>query len=154
MRKEEQKLLLEQIDRRIAAIQNIDDLVISEQNWISTIRKSLNMTLSQLAKRMNTTKQNVQTIEMREREGKVTIGKLAQAADALECKLVYAFIPKEGSLKKMIENQAFNTAKQIVLRTSQTMKLEDQENNPERINKAIKELSEKIQSELPKYLWD
>ena len=40
------------------------------------------------------------------------------------------------------------------MRTSHTMKLEDQENSEERIKKAIKDRAEKIKNELPKYLWD
>jgi hypothetical protein len=34
------------------------------------------------------------------------------------------------------------------------MRLEDQENNPKRIQKAIKEKTEELKSEMPKYLWD
>ena len=45
-------------------------------------------------------------------------------------------------------------AEEIVMRTSHTMKLEDQENSEERIKKAIKDRAEKIKNELPKYLWD
>jgi transcriptional regulator with XRE-family HTH domain len=35
-----------------------------------------------------------------------------------------------------------------------SMKLEDQENNPARIQKAIKEKANEIKMEMPKYLWD
>ena len=40
------------------------------------------------------------------------------------------------------------------MRTSHTMKLEDQENTQERLQKAIKDRAEKIKQEMPKYLWD
>jgi hypothetical protein len=45
-------------------------------------------------------------------------------------------------------------AKEIVLRTSNTMQLEDQENSKERIEKSIKNKTEEIKTEMPKYLWD
>ena len=45
-------------------------------------------------------------------------------------------------------------AKQIVQRTSHSMSLEDQENIPERIKKAIKDKAEQIKNEIPRYLWD
>jgi Zn-dependent peptidase ImmA (M78 family) len=67
---------------------------------------------------------------------------------------LYAFIPKEDSLEKMIERRAHEVAKEIVMRTSHTMKLEDQENTEERLQKAIKDRAEKIKLEMPKYLWD
>lgn len=40
------------------------------------------------------------------------------------------------------------------MRTSHTMKLEDQENREERLQKAIEDRAEQIKQEVPKYLWD
>ena len=54
----------------------------------------------------------------------------------------------------MLEKRALKIAEEIVMRTSHTMKLEDQENSEERLEKAIKYRAEKIKNELPKYLWD
>ena len=54
----------------------------------------------------------------------------------------------------MIEKRANDLAKEIVFRTSISMKLEDQENNPKRVQKAIKEKVEELKLEMPKYLWD
>jgi hypothetical protein len=54
----------------------------------------------------------------------------------------------------MIEKRAKELAQKIVLRTSNSMKLEDQENSGERIEKAIQEKTEEIKEELPKYLWE
>jgi peptidyl-tRNA hydrolase len=63
-------------------------------------------------------------------------------------------VPKNGTLQKMIEKRAFETAKKIVLKTSHTMMLEEQENSPGRIKKAIEDRAKKIAEEIPKYLWD
>jgi hypothetical protein len=68
--------------------------------------------------------------------------------------LVYGFVPKDGSLDALIDRKARELATQIVLRTSQTMKLEDQENTPERIKKAIEERANAIKAEMPKMLWN
>jgi hypothetical protein len=54
----------------------------------------------------------------------------------------------------MIEKKALVIAKQIVLKTSHTMALEDQQNNTARIKKAIKDRAQQIKNEMPKYLWD
>ena len=40
------------------------------------------------------------------------------------------------------------------MRTSQSMKLEEQENSKERQQQAIKERTEDLKREIPKYLWD
>ena len=45
-------------------------------------------------------------------------------------------------------------ARKIVQRTSTTMKLEDQVNSKERIEKAIKERAAEIINKTPKILWD
>ena len=68
--------------------------------------------------------------------------------------LVYGFVPKDGSLDALVERKARVLAKQIVLRTSNTMKLEDQENSQERIEKAIEERANAIKTEMPKTIWD
>ena len=57
-------------------------------------------------------------------------------------------------MEKLIERKAHQLAIKIVMRTSGTMKLEDQENSPERIKKAIAERTSEIVDELPKMLWD
>jgi hypothetical protein len=57
-------------------------------------------------------------------------------------------------LDALIERRAAEIATQIVLRTSNTMKLEDQANSNERIEEAIKERATAIKNEMPKILWD
>jgi len=68
--------------------------------------------------------------------------------------LVYGFVPNDGSLDALIERKAKDLATQIVLRTSNTMKLEDQENTRQRIEKAIEERAFILRNEMPKILWD
>ena len=69
-------------------------------------------------------------------------------------KLVYGFIPKAGSLEKMIENRAKEIAEEIVRRTSASMVLEDQGNTETRLRKAIQEKTAELKHEMPRYLWD
>ena len=68
--------------------------------------------------------------------------------------LVYGLVPKDGSIEKLIDRKAKELATRIVLRTSNTMKLEDQENTQQRLKKAIEERTAVIKNELPKILWD
>lgn len=57
-------------------------------------------------------------------------------------------------MEALIDRKAEELAKEIVRRTSNTMKLEDQENSRQRIEKAIAERTMAIKSEMPKALWD
>ena len=147
-------LALEQLDKKMKKFEELAEIPIPPNGWINLIRNTLNMSLRQLGKRLSITSQSVKEIEMREAEKKITLEKLNEVAEALNLKLVYGFIPKDKSLEKMIENKSLALAKQIVLKTSHSMALEDQQNEPSRIEKAIKERALQIQNEMPKYLWD
>jgi predicted DNA-binding mobile mystery protein A len=109
---------------------------------------ALGMTLQQLANKLSISKQCVQEIEMREKEGAITIKMLRKTARALDMEPAYGFVPKE----KYIEIKARSLAEKIVSRTSYTMKLEDQGNSNKRIKKPIEERTAIIKQQLPKAL--
>lgn len=93
-------------------------------------------------------------MERRELEGTLSLKTLRETANALDMKLVYGFIPKDGSLEKMIDRKAHDIAAKIVGRTSVTMNLEGQGNSEERLKAAIEELAYEIKTQMPKQLWD
>ncbi len=149
-----QKLIMEQMNAKILQLKKAENLVIPSSGWVYSIRKALGMSMRQLGLRMGITPQSVKEIEEREQNETISIKVLRQFGRSLDLKFVYGFIPKNGSLEEIIENRAYELAKDIVYRASVTMKLEDQENNPKRIQKAIREKSYEIKHEMPKYLWD
>jgi predicted DNA-binding mobile mystery protein A len=149
-----QRLILEQTDKKILFLKKVDGLVMPSVGWVYSIRQALGMSLRQLGNKLNITPQSVKEIEEREKNGTVSLKVLKQFGQALNLKLVYGFIPVNGSLEEMIEKRAYDLAKEIVDRTSISMKLEDQANNPKRVQKAIKEKADQLKLEMPKYLWD
>ena len=148
------KLQIQQLSDKIEKLVAMATVVMPSIGWIKTIRTGIGMSLEQLGKKLSVTKQAIQDIENRERDGSITIKSMHEIANALDMKFVYAIVPKNGSLDEMIENRALEIAKVIVQRTSNTMKLEDQANSKERIQKAIKERAEEIINKTPKILWD
>ena len=149
-----QKLIIEQINNKLKAYSKVNLSNMPSTGWINTIRISVKMTLEQLGKRINTTKQGAKKVEEREADGSITLNALKEAANALDMDFVYGFKPRKGSIFKMIDETALKKATIIVMRASKTMELEDQKVNEERLNKAIKEKAQEISSNLPKYLWD
>ncbi|MTI29860.1 mobile mystery protein A [Cytophagales bacterium RKSG123] len=149
-----QKLQIEQLETKIRAFAPLSSIAIPPTGWVKAIRLALGMSLQQLANRLSITKQSVQEIEKREKDGAISIKSLREAARALDMELVYGFVPKDGSLDALIERKARELATKIVSRTSTTMKLEDQENSQERIKKAIDERTTILKNEIPKVLWD
>ena len=148
------KLQAEQLESRIKLFSPTSKLPNPPTGWIRAIRLALGMSLKQLANKLSITKQSVQEIEMREKEGAITLKMLRKTARALDMELVYGFVPNGGSLEKYIDTKARSLAEKIVSRTSNTMKLEDQGNTNQRIKKAIDERTAIIKQELPKALWD
>jgi hypothetical protein len=67
---------------------------------------------------------------------------------------VYGFLPKESSIERTIDKRAQQVARDVVMRTSHTMKLEEQENREERLQRAIKDRADILKQEMPKHLWD
>ncbi len=152
--KKQHTLLLEQLDKKLEIFNVLREVSTPTNGWIHAVRTGINMSLRQMGNRLSITPQSMKETEQREKEGSITIKNLREAGKALDMQLVYGFIPKEASLQKMIEQKAYEIAKEIVQRTSHSMMLEDQENSRERIEKAIKERAEEIKNEMPGYLWD
>lgn len=147
-------LQLQQLNDKIVGFAKLKQVAVPPTGWIKAIRVSLGMSLQQLGNKLSISKQGVLDIEKREKEGAITIKSLREIARALDMQLVYGFIPNDGSLEALIEKRANQIAKEIVMRTSNTMHLEDQGNSKKRIEKAIEERAEIIKNEMPKILWD
>lgn len=147
-------LQIQHLNTKMLALTPLQKIAIPPTGWIKAIRSALGMSLQQLGNKLSITKQSVLDIEKREKDGTITLKALREVAKALDMQLVYGLVPNDGSLEALIERKAKELATQIVLRTSGTMKLEDQENTKQRIEKAIQERALAIQHEMPKILWD
>lgn len=143
-----------QLSNKIEKFKELNNVQNPPSGWIKALRTSLGISLEQIANKLNTTKQNIQSFEKRENEKSITLKSLNDIAEVMDMKLVYALIPKDGSLDLLIARKAEEMAKEIVARTSQTMKLEDQQNSEERIKEALEERKKEIIQKMPKSLWD
>ena len=147
-------LQLQQLNSKMLSFAALKQVAMPPTGWIKAIRTAIGMSLQQLGNKLNVSKQGVMDIEKREKDGSITIKSLREIATAMDMQLVYGFVPNDGSLEALIEKRAKELATQIVLRTANTMKLEDQANSKKRIEAAIKERATAIQNEMPKILWD
>ena len=148
------RLLIEQLDQKLAEFKDAGMVLLPQKGWINTIRTTLNMTRDQLGTKLKLTKGAIQKIEEREATGQITINKLRDVGQALDMLFVYGFVPKNGTIDNLINSKAEKLARKIVLRTNQNMKLEDQGIGDERINESIKDLASEIKREMRKSLWD
>ncbi len=147
-------LPVQQLNSRIAEFSGINKMVVPSIGWLKTIRTALGMTMEQLGNKLNVTKQAIADLEKRESEGSITLKSMKEVADAMDMKLVYGFVPKDGSLEALINRKANDLAQKIVMRTHTTMGLENQALSQKSLKKAIEERAMAIKYEMPKILWD
>lgn len=147
-------LQLQQLNSKMSAFSALKEVAIPPTGWIKAIRTAIGMSMLQLGNKLSISKQAVLDIERREKDGSITIKSLREIGKAIDMELVYGFVPTDGSLDALIEKRAAILAAEIVMRASNTMKLEDQGNSNERIEMAIKERTASIVNEMPKILWD
>jgi len=150
----QKKLLVEQLDRKLKPFFGIEKIQVPDKGWIHSIRTTLNMTLEQLGQKLNITKQGVKRIEESEASGTITLKSLKEVGTALEMKFVYGFVPLYSSIEKLIDQKAQKLAEKIVLRTNHNMMLENQGTDKESIKRAIQELTIEIKQEMRKSIWD
>ena len=142
-------LQIQILDRHIAEICVCDR---PDEGWIAAIRKSLGMSVRQLAERIGVTQQSTARLESNEAEDSITLKSLRKAAEALDCRVVYALIPNEGSLDAAIRKQAIKKATGIVKDVDHSMQLEAQ--GVGNVEAKIKEMADDLAKTPNSKLWD
>lgn len=154
MKDPKQKLVIEHLDAKLQKFAPLLHNPVPEEGWINTVRTALKMSYRQFGKQLGKSNNAATSIEKREKEKSITLKSLEEAGRALNMKLVYGFVPIDGSLEKMIENRARELAVEIVKTTSNTMALEDQKNTDNRLKKAVEDKAKQLVYEMPRHLWD
>src|ERR1700694_2023283 len=77
------------------------------KGWIKAIREALGMTAEQLGRRLGVKQPSVIQAEKSEARGSIELATLRRVADALDCTLVYAFVPKKP-LEETVRARARN----------------------------------------------
>ncbi len=113
-----------------------------QKGWIRAIRDALGMTAEQLGERLGITQPSVQRLEMSEAEDTIQLNTLRRVAEALNCEVVYALVPRH-SLQTLYDSAAHTVARRELGAISHSMALEDQavedEDEDERLRRFIAE---------------
>ncbi|BAV34954.1 DNA-binding protein [Sulfuricaulis limicola] len=153
MVKKYQKTALEQLDASLVRFAPLRDLPPPKKGWIRAIRDALGMSGRQLGRRMGVSKMWVGDMERLEASGATTLKTLRRAAEAMDCMLVYAIVPKT-TLKDTLLKQARQKVRQDLARASHTMALEDQALAKDEAAKATEAAAASLLHKLPKTFWD
>lgn len=120
--------------------------------WIRAVRKSLGMSIRQLATRMGVSQQAVSRLETKELNETVSIKTLRKAAEALDCHLVYALIPNDGGLQGILRKQAIIKARDLASAVDHSMRLEAQ--GVGNLQQKIKETADELVKNPNSKLWE
>lgn len=121
--------------------------------WVRAIRQGLGLTAVQLARRLGIRPSSVAGLEKNEAEGKITLATLRRAAEAMDCTLVYALVPKK-SLQSMVEEAAEAAAKRELATSLHTMELEAQGLRGRDRREMLEALAAEIADAGGRRLWD
>ncbi|MCU1486619.1 MAG: HTH-Family Transcriptional Regulator [Actinomycetia bacterium] len=114
-----------QLDARFERLRPLLQERRPPRGWVRAVRDALGMSTAELAKRMGVAQTRISAIERGEAEGTIKVDTLRRAADALDCDLVYVFVPRT-TLDEAVQAQARRKATAHLRRVAHTMRLEDQ----------------------------
>lgn len=142
-----------QLDKRLNVLATPDALARPARGWVKAIREALGMTADQLGRRMEVSRQRVLELEESEARGAVTLESLERAAHALDCRLVYALVPRVP-LDELVQERATKLARKQLRATGHSMALEDQAVNPADEEEQLKRLSQELIDKSGSVLWE
>lgn len=139
------------LDRRTILLRDTATMAPPSGGWIRSVREALGMSATQFAQRLGVARQTAQEQEQSEIDGSIGVMNLRRAAEALDCQLIYAFVPKT-SLEDLVRTQARRVASAELSRVDQTMLLEGQRvDQPEADERLLERIEELIGS---RQLWN
>jgi len=153
MRAQERASARKQLDKRLNILQNTDILTRPPRGWIKSIREAIGMTSAQLGKRLGVSQPRVYGIEKAEASGSITLESLERAAQALDCRFVYAIVPRKP-LEFLVEDRARELAKKRLRAISHSMALEDQRVDEADEQDHLKMLTQKLLHQPGSALWE
>lgn len=143
---------LRQLDDRLSKVREISTLEPPPDGWVRTLRQALGMTSEQLADRMGVTRQAVLQLEGAEQKRTATWTSLRKAAEAMDCEVVYAVVPR-GSLNQVLLRQGRKQAEKHVGRIAHSMKLDAHLVGPAEQDRQVEELAAHLAAERSRGLW-
>lgn len=148
MKPEYREIRLKQLSRSLAAFEKSKTVTRPKRGWLRAVREALGLKLNDVGRIAKTTRQLILYYEKSESADRISLGSLRRIADAMDCELVYAIVPKSGTLAQLAERKARDEATQRVLSVEHSMALENQAvgRTKELIDSETKQVSKKRRS--------
>lgn len=146
-------LRIQQVEASIQPFRSLLDRKPPHGGWVRAIREALGMTHAQLGHRAGKAQQTIEGMQRSEAAGTIQLGTLRQLAEAMGCQLVYAVVPVRP-IEEMRRERAVALAREMLQRTSHSMKLEDQAVGDDAERRTLERLITQLLAGNPRRLWD
>jgi predicted DNA-binding mobile mystery protein A len=111
------------------------------------------MSGTQLAKKLGVTKARISKAEQDEPCGSVTLKTMQTMAEVMDCKFVYAIVPKQN-VEDVIKQRAIEKASAQVKAASTHMALEAQSLSKEQLDFEVERIAAQIMDKIPSDFWN
>jgi len=142
-----------QLDKQLLPLRPFAQTPRPRKGWIREIRTVLGITAEQLARRVSVSQSTIAKLERSEEAETISLKSLHKVAEAMDCTLVYAFVPRE-SLEATLTRQAEQRAAKQMGRVEHSMQLEAQGRDPEEVARERQELAQEMIRTLARELWE
>lgn len=126
---------------------------LPKEGWLRTVRTALGMSGTQLANRLGVTRARISKAEQDEPHGSVTLKTVQSMAEAMDCRFVYAIVPKQN-VEDVIKERAIEKARAQVKAASIHMALEAQSLSKEQLEFEIERIAAQIIDKMPSDFWN
>lgn len=137
------QLRVDQLRRQLEPFMESRKMSRPAKGWIFAMRQVSGITLRDLAAKLGISHQTVAALEKSEAGDRITIKRLKEVAEQMDCQLVYAIVPRSGSIEAFAMAKDSQEVRRRATAVSHTMALEDQQ---------VGNVEEKIRTEMGKRL--
>jgi predicted DNA-binding mobile mystery protein A len=143
MKPEFKSLRIKQLDRSLKPFYEAMSVSRPQRGWLRAVREAVGVPLKEFAEKLGIKPSSAASLEKTEAEYRITLGSLREAADVLGCQLIYAMVPKSGTIQELAERRIKDAVSANVRAVEHSMALEDQ---------AVGNIDEKIREQTDRLL--
>ena len=140
MRDEPGNPKLRQLNRTLESFRAAQTLPRPPKGWIRAMRDAMGVSAGDIGRIMGTSRQLPLQFEKAEADDTITLKSLRSVAKALKCDLVYALVPRAGTIRKPVDERARTSARRPIPGPKRTAVLK---------SKAVKHILTAVEAETP-----
>lgn len=140
-----------QLDQKLTSPTKLAEMPSFKRGFVREIREALGISSTQLARLVGVSQPAIVKLEKGERDGTVSLNTLAKVAEALDCKLVYALVPKSS-----LDDILLARAREVAAGIMEKISVADTNALPvvEKNSQLIEGIASEMVRNLDKRLWD